>query len=206
MEKSIDIDRDKFVYYKSGYYHYDCLLKEFSENNRLSALEAKERADKILHKTLENNIVKNSIDKDRLYFWLYENYNVTSFSKLFYMRMSDIQTGRFSENVTVPISYYDILQIFKKMKPYLEKQYAKNVRSGKKFDSKGRINYDLAIVVNNYDDYVKWKQKHKSRNTEIQKVKEELQVKQEINIDDIHINCKDDSNEINISEILDELF
>lgn len=211
-QKTINIDKNKFIYYKTSYFHYDCFInyKLKAKDNTLSHEEIILLADNLVKKTLEMKNVTDTIDRDRLTYWLYENYNITVLPTNFFTKLTLINKGTFSSRINAPISCYDLLQIFIKMKSYLDKINNKNERLGKKIDATGRINYDLAIVINNYDEYLKWKQKQKTEVIEKEMIQEEIKAKNNIQIGNISsIKTKDNNrknDEINISDILDEVF
>lgn len=214
-EKTINVDADKFIYYENKYYHYDCFIKYKIKNNEygLTLEQITKSADELVLKTKSYKNVKESIDRDRLTYWLYENYNVSVLPSLFFSKLALINEGKFSGRINVPISCYDLLQIFKKMKSHLDKINNKNERMGKTMASFQRVNYDLAIVLNNYDEYVKWKQKQKNEVVEKQQLQDEIKSKNNINTNNITLLQKNVSNiqnkeneEINIADLLDEVF
>jgi len=208
--KTINVEKDKFIYHQSAYYHYDCFIKYHVNKKKLNYDDAKTLADKMVTKTNESEYVNSLIDKDRLTYWIYDNYGITVLPPLFFQKIKQINDGTFSIRVNVPISYFDLLQIFKKMKTYLDKVNYKNERKGKKIDSIKRIDYDLAIVINNYDEYLKWKQKQKTEEIEKEEIKSDIILKNNININTISLlqrkSNQNESEEINIANILDEVF
>jgi len=210
-QKSINVDTDKFIYHNNAYFHYDCFIKHKlkEKTNKLSREEIVVIADKMVFNTRTLKTVSESIDRDRLVYWLYENYNISVLPSLFFIKLKAINDGTFSKGVNVPISCYDLLQIFIKMKSYLDKVNNKNERNGKRIDLNQRVNYDLAIVINNYDNYLKWRQKQKTEVIEKQEIQEEVKLKNSIPINSIIATYKDKDNkneEINIADILDEVF
>ena len=212
--KTINLEKDKFIFYNNSYFHYDCFIslqmKRTRKKIELTYEEAKILADKMLIKTSESEVVNTLIDRDRLTYWIYENYDITVLPSLFFQKIKQINDGTFSMRINTPISYYDLLQIFKKMKTYLDKVNNNNERKGKKIDSIRRIDYDLAIVINNYDEYLKWKQKQKSEEIEKAEIKSDVILKNDININTISSlqrkNNQVNNEEINIADILDEVF
>lgn len=211
--KTINIDKDKFIYYKKRYYHYDCFIKNMNENNKdnLSEDQIITIANEMVLKTPKLKVVQESIDRDRLTYWLYNNYNISVLPNTFFIKIQQINKGTFSNRVNVPISCYDLLQIFKKMKTYLDKVNNNNERKGKKIDISQRVNYDLSIVISNYDEYIKWKQKQKTENIENTQLQEEIKSQRSIQTNNIinvhkHINKQNDNEEVNIVELLDEVF
>lgn len=209
--KTINIDKDKFIYYKGSFYHYDCFIKYIESKEKLTHEEAKLFADKMVIKTSNSKTVNSLIDRDRLTYWIYENYNINVLSSSFFQKLKQINDGTFAMRINTPITYYDLLQIFKKMKTYLDKVNYKNERKGKKIDIIKRVDYDLAIVINNYDEYLKWKQKQKTEEIEKNEIKDDIDLKKNIRIDNIsslqkNKNQNGKNEEINITSILDEVF
>lgn len=211
--KTIKIGADKFIFYNKKFYHYNCFIKYKNDNNEynLSQEQINKMADELVMKTKTIKSVRDSIDRDRLTYWLYDNYNISVLPNLFFQKLRKINNGTYSDKLIVPISCYDLLQIFKKLKSYLEKVHNNNERKGKAIPISLRVNYDLAIVLNNYDEYVKWKQKQKTEDVENNKLQEEIKSKNSIQINNISNiqksnNKQNDNEEINIADILDEVF
>jgi hypothetical protein len=212
--KTIKIEEEKYIYYENSYYHYDCFIKyriEKKKNNKqLTYEEAKNIADKLVLKTSELKTINNSIDRDRLTYWLYDNYDITVLPSTFFIKLKQINDGTFGLRINAPITYYDLLQIFKKMKNNLDRINNQNERKGKKIDILRRIDYDLAIVINNYDKYLLWKQKQETEKIEKQEIKNDLIIKNSIQINTIaslqRKDNQDNGSEINIADILNEVF
>ena len=209
--KTIKLETEKFIYYQQSYYHYDCFIKFQTGKKLLTSDKAKELADEMVIKTIESDYVNSLIDRDRLTYWIYDNYNLTVLPVLFFQKIKQINDGTFAVRINAPISYYDLLQIFKKMKTYLDKVNNNNERKGKKIDLLKRIDYDLAIVINNYDEYLKWKQKQKTEEIEKKIIKDDIVLKNDMQFNNTislmqRKNTNDYNDEINISDILDEVF
>jgi len=209
--KTIKLETEKFIYYQNSYYHYDCFIKFQTGKKLLTLDKAKELADEMVIKTIESDYVNSLIDRDRLTYWIYDNYNLTVLPVLFFQKIKQINDGTFAVRINAPISYYDLLQIFKKMKTYLDKVNNNNERKGKKIDLLRRIDYDLAIVINNYDEYLKWKQKQKTEEIEKKIIKDDILLKNDMKFNNTislmqRKNTNNHNDEINISDILDEVF
>ena len=207
--KTINLEVDKFIFYQQSYYHYDCFIKFQTDKKCLTLDNAIKLANEMVIKTTKSDYVNSLIDRDRLTYWIYDNYNLTVLPALFFQKTKQINDGTFSMRINAPISYYDLLQIFKKMKTYLDKVNNNNERKGKKIDVIRRIDYDLAIVINNYDEYLKWKQKQKTEDIVKTEIKNDLVLKNDININTItslQRNNQKENEEINIADILDEVF
>lgn len=208
--KTVKLDEDKFIYYNNCYYHYNCFIKRrmLKNENTLTEEEIIKIADDLVLKTKDNKTVKNSIDLDRLTYWLYENYNISSLPNLFFIKLKKINDGKYANRLSKPIFYYELLQIFIKMKTYLDKINYKNEHKDKKMTGSQRVEYDLAIVINNYDEYIKWRQKQATESIEKQEIKDDISIKNNIqteNIVEVRRSNNEDK-EINIADLLDELF
>ena len=209
--KTIKLETEKFIYYQQSYYHYDCFIKFQTDKKCLTLDNAIKLANEMVIKTTKSDYVNSLIDRDRLTYWIYDNYNLTVLPVLFFQKIKQINDGTFAVRINAPISYYDLLQIFKKMKTYLDKVNNNNERKGKKIDLLKRIDYDLAIVINNYDEYLKWKQKQKTEEIEKKIIKDDIVLKNDMQFNNTislmqRKNTNDYNDEINISDILDEVF
>ena len=58
----------------------------------------------------------------------------------------------------IPIPACDLLEMWKKKKTFLTKVYQKNLSENKTFSPENRIYYDLAILINKYNSFLKWKE------------------------------------------------
>jgi len=208
--KTINLETEKFIYYQQSFYHYNCFVEFKMAKNQLTLDKATELANEMVIKTSESDSLNSLIDRDRLTYWLYDNYDINVLPILFFQKIKQINDGTFAMRVNVPIPYYDLLQIFKKMKTYLDKVNKQNERKGKKIDIIRRVDYDLAIVINNYDEYLKWRQKQKTEEIDKKAIKNDIISKSDIKINTISTlqrkNNQNNNDEINISDILDEVF
>lgn len=206
-DKTINVDVDKYIYSSANFYHYECFIKALTEKNKYTPDKVQNLADIQFKKTLTNQSVQQNIDKDRLFYWLYDNYNIKVLSNYVYTKIANITDGTFSKRIISPISYSDLLCIFKRMKKTLDKEYLKNKQKGKEFDAVGRINYDLAIVINNYDKYLEWKEKNRGRSLQKEEVINDIKTMHQSNIVTEHKKNKEVNGKmINISDIIDDCF
>ena len=98
--------------------------------------------------------------------------------------------------------------MFQTKQKMLNQIYQDNIRKGNEFESSyNRFCYDLAIILNKYDSYKKWKEKQKIIQAELkQKIEEE---NKEVKID--YSKIKADVNdkkedELDIGDILDDIY
>lgn len=205
-DRTINVDTDKYIYYSNNFYHYDCFAKALTEKNKYTPEKIKNLTEAQFKKTLTNQSVQQNIDKDRLFYWLYDNYNIKVLPNYVYTKIASIADGTFSKRVIAPISYFDLLCIFKKMKKTLDKEYMKNKQKGKEFDAVSRINYDLAIVINNYDKYLEWKERNRDRNIQKKEVASDIKSMRQSGVPTKEKNKETNEKMINISDIIDDCF
>lgn len=129
--------------------------------------------------------------------FIFEAYNVTFLPKHFYMKLQSIYKGELN-NMSEPIPVDDLLYMWKSKMDYLNKTYEYNKEHGKDMVGIQRISYDLAILLNKYDSYKRWKEKQNAiheqqkktveehkQSKAIQKIQPKSQHQEDDNIDDI---------------------
>lgn len=210
-KQSIDLENDKCLIYNNKFYHYDCFVSKLVSKNKdpNSKEKAIIKADELYENSRESIQIK--LDRDKLSYWLYDNYNLNTLPNSFFTKISEINSGTFYR-IKDGISYYDLLQIFIKMKSHLDKIHGKRERKSQHMSAIDRVHYDLGIVLNNYDKYLEWKSKQKAENTEKQELLEEIKTKNELKENNTQIrkqhkhNDLNDDCSINIANLLDEVF
>jgi len=201
----LNIERDNFIYYKKRYYHFDCAVNEqlTRKNNKLSMEQC---VDKFIQLQNENQEeINNIISKERLYKWLQNTYNTVVLPGYFYIKMDEIFSGIY-KGLSKDIPPEDLLDMWKRKKNELDRINNSNSRKGKNLIGVTRINYDLAILLNKYDSYLKWKEDQKLLENEKQNIINEAN-KPKINYDLINKSVEKNKNtSTNINDLLDEVF
>lgn len=204
--KSINLENNDYIKYKNKFYHIECFIEK-EKNKKRCKLTDDELNKLLIELKRDTEIFKNNlIEKNKFYKWIYENYKITVLSKYLYTKISEINNGNY-KLIKESISYEDLLAIFTKMKDYLEKIAYRRKAKGKGFKSQlDRLNYDLAVVVNNYDKYKTWKIQQNKMQLDKNKQIEVIQEKKIYDnlINNKTINTKEDK--ANIIDIIDELF
>lgn len=155
-------------------------------------------------KSKEKEINRNK-DRDMFVKWVQDNYNITILPKLFFIKIAGVNSGTY-KGLKEGILYDDLLYMFKTKKTQLDKYINKRKSQGAKFDDGlKRFYYDLAVIVNNYDSYKKWKEKQQILKVESDNLKQELHT--EINYKKINkVNNESNVENNDIDDIIDELF
>lgn len=223
--KDFNITNNKYIKIKGSYMEVECykakmlrkglniedinkqidlLLKEVEEINKEKANKEME----ILKKQIRSkNKEKNRTDNlKRLIAYFQDNYNISTFPNYFYSKLAEINRGTY-KGVLEGIPYEDILDMFIRKQDYLNKVADRNLGKGKKMNGIGRINYDLAIIINKYDDYLKWKNKNKVLESDINAGNVINKKEQQIDYSKIsNMSSRINKNELDIADILDDLY
>lgn len=132
--------------------------------------------------------------------WLYRTYEVSFLPKYFFINLDKVYKGTY-KNLNKPVPVEDLWDMWQRKLPYLMKVYDKNVRSGKTMDGIARISYDMAIVLSKYDSYLSWKENQQRIQAEQQERDKEIQYAKLTK----SVSSSADKDEINLSDILDEI-
>jgi hypothetical protein len=143
---------------------------------------------------------QNKFDRKTLYSYLQEKYNIVKLPKQFFIKMSNIFKGNLN-GLSKPIPPEHMYDMWVRKSNYLDKVYMNNITKGRKMDGYVRLNYDLAIIISKYEDYLSWLDKRKSLSSENENLKDNITVTDILYSENKNINNDKD----NISDILDDL-
>jgi len=198
-ERSIDIENDDFLIVKKNgattYYHTDCYLMHLitRKKDRKTEEEALIEIENI--KTSMKEEVNEKISKEKFISLLMDYYGITFVPKRFYLKLSSIKNGTY-QGIQHAIMYSELLEMYQNPKQISNLERL----AGKKgIQRKDRLDWDLAIVLSNYDKYKKWKLRQTSVETvEDKKIKSILTKMKE---DTIKKNNSDDDS-VDINELI----
>lgn len=200
-----------------GDVHTNCyknsLIEKYGDNYANSKINEliKKRDDKKKKENkynLNNMNKQNKLKQDRELFinYIQEIYDLT-IPKQLMIKLSNINNGTY-KGLKEPIVYEDLLYMFKTKQKMLTQIYQDNIRKGNNFESAyNRFCYDLAIIINKYDGYKKWKEKQKIIEAELKKNIEEEKTQIKIDYSKIKAETKEiDNDEIDIGDIIDDIY
>jgi hypothetical protein len=184
--------------------HFDCLAqKEYGKKSNKLSLEQIIENIKIIQKENESH-VQQTLLRERFYRWLQQSYSIVVIPKYFFVKIDSVITGEY-KGLTIPIPLEDIFDMWKRKKNDLDRIALNNRKKGNNIDSIGRLSYDLAIIINKYDSYLKWKAQNKIIE---QNEKEAMEIKNN-KIDYSKINKSENNlkinDEINIIDLIDDI-
>lgn len=175
--------KEELMKLNRSYYHVSCYrqkqlldlvdIEEIEENITKGKQEYLERKQEIKDKKRESeqSVIKITDGKDELITWVQEHYDITTIPSFFFLKLASIVNGTY-KGLREPITYHELLDMLQRKKRQLDIKLA-----SKKFDNNlGRLNYDLAVVINQYDSYKKWKI---NREIELEELKNKTKEQQE---------------------------
>lgn len=106
--------------------------------------------------------------------FIYREYDVTYLPNYFFINLDKIYKGTY-KNLTEPIPIEDLFYMWQKKMDDLNKTYEYNKQHGKDMCGVKRISYDLAILLNKYDSFKRWKDKQSAIHEQEKVVEQQYQ-------------------------------
>lgn len=121
-------------------------------------------------------------------------------------KLGDIYSGAY-KGMLVGIPPSHLIDMWKKKMDMLNKLYRKNSITGKKMTTEQRLSYDLSVLINKYDSYLKWLDKQKILEAEKQEVEDNIVTSNFIKNIQANTDVADTEKESNdISDLVDDIF
>lgn len=220
-KKEFNIFENDFIKENGKYYEIDCyknklikkglskedvnkILSDLISINRIEKEKLIKKQKDIINKQIASK--KREINRkdnlNNLINYFKEVYDVSVFPSYFYSKLAEINRGTF-KGVSLGIPYEDLLDMFKRKQKDLNRIATNNYNKGKEITGLKRINYDIAILISKYDNYLSWKNKKKLLEVE-NKIDNEEKIK--INYSKLSNNINKNKEEIDISDILDDIY
>lgn len=204
---------DEAIYYDKKTYHSRCFTdicnKRITSNRKNISKKWKLIYDNI--NSIKDNTYSHlmtTIERDEIFEFIREKYGLTVIPTVTWQKLRSIYAGTF-KGMSIGIPPYDLLDMWKKKIDMLNGIAKKNEAKGTNMSPEQRLNYDLSILINKYDSYLRWKEKQKILEIEKKSEIEQNIVNQSIgyiNIDSTKdkINTQEDSDDI--SDLVDDIF
>lgn len=152
--KSIDTEKDEFIKdEKNKYYHIKCFKEHLKKRKKMTEEQIAEKIAERIEITLSD--VKESEEKNRFLQWIMNFYD-GSLPSYFLKKLQSVREGTYP-GLNEAIDYKTLLDIYEHMANYLKKIATKKQIK----NNTQQMNYDLAVVIGNYGDYKRYKEKQK---------------------------------------------
>lgn len=172
------------------------------EQEEYKKIEIEKEQNKLKSKKKEINRNNN---KTELIEYLIDIYEISSLPKQFYVKLSQINSGNY-KTMSEGITYEDLLIMFKKKQSYLDKVASNNITKGKEMSGYLRLNYDIAIILNKYDSYKLWQRQQQLLQADIIQKNNNLKDETKIDYSKIKSEQSTTKNELDITDILNEIY
>ncbi len=143
-------------------------------------------------------------DRRVLFDYLMYKYSITKLPKQIFIKISNIANGKL-EGLSKPVPEEHLYDMWVRKSSYLDRIYTRNAATGKKMSSYVRLNYDLAILLAKYDDYLGWLDKQKTADIEAKKLEESVSAESSLQVKRAAKSVDNNKKTSGISDILDEL-
>lgn len=184
LEISTLNDAKNTVLYNGKYYHVDCFKKKCKEKSeeknkdgtlKKTALKYKDILEHINEyvEASEKQIIESGIiHKDLLNYFLCDHYDLAIVPSSFWTKIEQIKNGTWKSLIQgIPVSH--ILDMWERYIQELDKVAYYNKTHGKEMSNGQRLNYDLAILLNKYNDYLEVKRKEDEEAYQMQQAAED---------------------------------
>lgn len=210
-KQKINIDKnnlEQVIRFENSCYHYDCFISACKRKSKKSNALPKWGEALTLIKSIkeETDIFLNrELCKQEIFELITSNYNIKVVPKNIFTKLEDIYNGRF-KGLVCCIPPEDILDMWKRKMDYLNKVKAKNITLGKIMTAAQQVNYDISVLINKYDSYLKWKEQNKIIEQDVNKVHEDIL--KTVDLDKLSkiTQNQNKENEDDIDSLLEELF
>ena len=196
------------IYYDKKTYHSSCFINICKKRSANKRVDISEKWNWVYNhiKSIKNDTYLHFIDlieKDEVYQFIKEAYDLTIIPTTVWQKLSNIYEGTF-KGMSVGIPPSDLLDMWKRKIDMLNGIAKKNETKGIHMQPDQRLNYDLSILVNKYDSYLRWKEKQRILEAEKETEKTQNIVSQSIGYTK---NISQDNNETDdISDLVDDIF
>ena len=198
---------DDAIYYDKKTYHSSCFINICNKRSQMKREDVSQKwtwvlkhLDSIKQESYE--YLKLAVSKENVFNFIKDAYDITIIPTTVWQKLSNIYNGTF-KGMTYGIPPEHLLDMWKRKIDMLNGIANRNSTKGKTMNADQRINYDLSVLVNKYDSYLKWLEKQKILEAEKEIEKNENIVGKTIGY---VFQKTEKSNVDDISDLVDDIF
>ncbi len=198
---------DDAIYYDKKTYHSSCFINICNKRSKMKREDVSKKWNLVLN-NLEHireesfRHLNLAITKESVFDFIKNAYDVTIIPTTVWQKLSNIYNGTF-KGMTFGIPPKHLLDMWKRKIDMLNGIANRNSTKGITMNTNQRINYDLSILVNKYDSYLKWLEKQKILEAEKEIENNENIVSKSVGYVAQKVN---DNNSDDISGLVDDIF
>lgn len=197
---------EEAIYYDKKLYHSRCFINMCQEklcakrSNKQKWSSALRQIDAIQKDTCTR--LTDALYREDIFYFILDAYDITIVPSVVWRKLNQIYTGTI-EGMSVGIPPAHLLDMWRRKIDYLNGISKRNETKGKHMQPIQRLQYDLTILINKYDSYLKWLEKQRIIAAESGDEKSHNIVRQSIGYSSFQENvCEDDD----ISDLVDDIF
>lgn len=195
------------IYYDKKTYHSSCFINICNKRSKMKRADVSQKWTWVLN-NLEHireesfRHLNLAITKEGVFDFIKDTYDITIIPTTVWQKLGNIYNGTF-KGMSVGIPPEHLLDMWKRKIDMLNGIANRNSTKGITMNTDQRINYDLSILVNKYDSYLKWLEKQKVLEAEKEIEKNENIVRKSVGYVAQKAN---DNNSDDISGLVDDIF
>ena len=198
---------DDAIYYDKKTYHSSCFINICNKRSQMKREDVSQKwtwilnhLDSIKQESYEH--LKLAVIKEDVFNFIKDAYDITIIPTTVWQKLSNIYNGTF-KGMTYGIPPEHLLDMWERKIDMLNSIANRNNTKGRTMNVDQRINYDLSVLVNKYDSYLKWLEKQKILEAEKEIEKNENIVGKTIG----YVTQKSEKNNSDdISDLVDDIF
>lgn len=210
--KEILIDKNNIsdaIYYDKKTYHSKCftdLCEKRLKNKRVDVSEKWAWVYNNLNSIKEDSYkyLMSSICKEDIFYFIKENYDITIIPTSVWQKIANIYAGTYPGMCGNGIPPEHLLDMWQKKITMLNKTAQRNKLKGKEMNIQQRLNYDLSILINKYDSYLKWLEKQRIIQVENDNKQSDLFLANYIINQNNNVNNQEQENDL--TDLVDDIF
>ena len=198
---------DDAIYYDKKTYHSSCFINICNKRSQMKREDVSQKwtwvlnhLDSIKQESYEH--LKLAVIKEDVFNFIKDAYDITIIPTTVWQKLSNIYNGTF-KGMTYGIPPEHLLDMWERKIDMLNGIANRNNTKGRTMNVDQRINYDLSVLVNKYDSYLKWLEKQKILETEKEIEKNENIVGKTIGY---VVQKAEKNNSDDISDLVDDIF
>ena len=156
---------DDAIYYDKKTYHSSCFINICNKRSQMKREDVSQKwtwvlnhLDSIKQESYEH--LKLAVVKENVFNFIKDAYDITIIPTTVWQKLSNIYNGTF-KGMTYGIPPEHLLDMWERKIDMLNGIANRNNTKGRTMNVDQRINYDLSVLVNKYDSYLKWLEKQK---------------------------------------------
>ena len=198
---------DDAIYYDKKTYHSSCFINICNKRSQMKREDVSQKwtwvlnhLDSIKQESYEH--LKLAVVKENVFNFIKDTYDITIIPTTVWQKLSNIYNGTF-KGMTYGIPPEHLLDMWERKIDMLNGIANRNNTKGRTMNVDQRINYDLSVLVNKYDSYLKWLEKQKILEAEKEIEKNENIVGKTIGY---VVQKAEKNNSDDISDLVDDIF